>query len=210
MTLAADPAESRSRRRERATAETRATILAAARSCLLADGYASLSTRRVADAAGVPLSQIHYHFGSRQALILAVLAAENERLLARQRVMYEASAPLSSRWETACDYLDEDLASGYVRVLMEMVAAGWSDHAIAAAVRDLLGAWFRLLTEVVERHAAAGGSLGPFSPREAAMLMGLPFLGAEAAILLGLDEAAFPSRAALRRVGAVIRAAEAS
>ena len=30
-----------------------------------ADGYANLSTRRVADSAGVPLSQIHYHFGSK-------------------------------------------------------------------------------------------------------------------------------------------------
>ena len=29
----------------------------------------------------MPLSQIHYYFGSKQQLILAVLAAENERLL---------------------------------------------------------------------------------------------------------------------------------
>ena len=53
-------------------------ILAAARDCLLADGYANLSTRRVAEAADVPLSQIHYHFGSKQQLILAVLEAEND------------------------------------------------------------------------------------------------------------------------------------
>ena len=45
--------------------------------CLLADGYANLSTRAVAEAAEVPLSQIHYHFGSKQQLILAVLEAEN-------------------------------------------------------------------------------------------------------------------------------------
>ena len=70
---------------DQATADTRASILAAARACLLAEGYANLSTRRVAEAAGVPLSQIHYHFGSKQQLILAVLEAENERLLERQR-----------------------------------------------------------------------------------------------------------------------------
>ena len=52
---------------------------------LLAVGYANLSTRAVAEAAEVPLSQIHYHFGSKQQLILAVLEAENERLLDRQR-----------------------------------------------------------------------------------------------------------------------------
>jgi AcrR family transcriptional regulator len=75
----------RAERREEATADTRSAIVAAARGRLLADGYANLSTRRVADAAGVPLSQIHYHFGSKRQLILAVLAAENERLLERQR-----------------------------------------------------------------------------------------------------------------------------
>ena len=43
--------------------------------------------------------------------------------------------PLWQRWERACDYLDEDLASGYVRILQEMMAAGWSNPEIAAAVR---------------------------------------------------------------------------
>ena len=67
--------ETRAERRDRATADTRASILAAARDALLAVGYANLSTRAVADAAEVPLSQIHYHFGSKQQLILAVLEA---------------------------------------------------------------------------------------------------------------------------------------
>src|SRR4029079_780913 len=91
--MAADPRPgSRAERRDRASADTRARILEAARECLLADGYASLSTRRVADAADVPLSQIHYYFGSKQELILAVLREENDRLLSRQAPMYGASA----------------------------------------------------------------------------------------------------------------------
>ncbi len=64
--------------------DTRTQLLAAGKSALLESGYAELSTRRIADAAGVPLSQIHYHFGSRQNLVLAVLADENARLLERQ------------------------------------------------------------------------------------------------------------------------------
>ncbi len=59
-------------------AETRSQLLDAGKRALLASGYAGLSTRRVAEAAGVPLSQIHYHFGSRQNLVLALLAEENE------------------------------------------------------------------------------------------------------------------------------------
>lgn len=183
-------------------------ILAAARSCLLEDGYARLSTRRVAEAAGVPLSQIHYHFGSRQQLVLRLLEAENDRLLERQARMYASPEALSAHWEQAVEFLELDLASGYVRVLQELVAAGWSDGALAASVRGLIGAWFRLLTDVARRTAERHGPLGPFTPEEAGVLMGLPFVGVEPMLLLGFDELELPARSALRKVGDVIRAFE--
>ena len=41
---------------------------------------------------------------------------------------------------------------------------------------------------MAQRAAERFGSLGPFSPREVAALAALPFLGAEAIILLSLDE----------------------
>ena len=197
--------ETRAQRRDRATADTRLAILAAARQQLLDGGYASLSTRAVADSAGVPLSQIHYHFGSKGHLILAILGAETDRLLDRQRSMFAGPEPLWVRWEQACDYLDEDLRSGYVRVLHELIAAGWSDPELAAAVRLQLGAWHLLLTDVARREATARGGLGPFTPEEVAALMGLPFLGAEVSILLGVTEEQQPTRSALRKVGLVLR-----
>src|SRR4051794_7826824 len=95
--------------------ETREKLVDAARVCLLADGHANLSTRRVAERAGVPLSQIHYHFGGRQGLVLALLARQNEQLLERQQSMYGADTPLWRRYEQACTYLEDDLHSGYVR-----------------------------------------------------------------------------------------------
>jgi AcrR family transcriptional regulator len=195
----------RAERRDQATGETRAGILAAARATLLAEGYANLSTRRVAESARVPLSQIHYHFGSKQQLILAVLEAENARLLERQRALFGGPEPLWQQWERACDYFDEDLRSGYVRILQEMTAAGWSDTEVAAAVRGIQRAWFALLAEVAEREGHRLGGLGPFTPAEIGALMGLPFLGAESAILLGFSEDVFPARSALRKVGVVIR-----
>lgn len=198
----------RADRRSLATADTRARIVAAARESLLADGYAALSTRRVAELAEVPLSQIHYHYGGKRGLILAVLEAENERLLARQRAMFGGPEPLWQQWDRACDYLEADLASGYVRILHEMIAAGWSDEAVAERVRAYLGGWFALLTEVAAREADRVGGLGAFTPAEVAALMALPFLGAEAAILVGIDESVVPTRAALRRVATVLRTLE--
>ena len=202
------PIGTRAERRERATADTRARILEAARDCLLAEGFANLSTRRVAEAAEVPLSQIHYHFGSKQALILALLEAENDRLLARQRAMFGGPEPLWQQWDRACDYLDEDIESGYVRILQEMIAAGWSDKEVAAAVREYMAGWFRLLTEVAEREGHRLGGLGPFTAAEIGTLMGIPFMGGESMILVGFSDERLPVRSALRRIGDVIRRLE--
>lgn len=199
------PPATRMARRAVATAETRASILRAARATLLAQGYAALSTRGVADLAGVPLSQIHYHFGSKQGLILALLAAENEQLLVRQRALFARPEPLWVRWDRACDFLEADLSSGYVRLLQEMIAAGWSDAVVAAAVRRMLGEWFRVLADAAQQEADRGADFGPFTPTEVAALMGTPFLGAEQLILLGIDGSELPVRSALRKVGGMLR-----
>jgi AcrR family transcriptional regulator len=195
----------RAERRDQATADTRSTILAAARGRLLAEGYANLSTRAVAEAAGVPLSQIHYHFRSKRQLILAVLDAENARLLDRQRDMFDTPQPLWVRWERACDFLDQDVASGYVRILQEMIAAGWSDAEVAAAVRGMLGGWYSLLADVASREIERGADFGEFTAAEVSALMGTPFLGAEELILLGMTEQELPIRSALRKIGRLLR-----
>lgn len=188
--------------------KTRESILTAAKEALLEAGYARLSTRRIADAAGVPLSQIHYHFGSKSNLVLEVLEEENRRLLQRQEMMYGQEMPLWKRWEQACDFLEDDLESGYVRVLQEMTAAGWSDDEVAAAVREDLQRWFALLEDVAGEAAARMGGLGPFTPAEISVLAGAPFLGIEALMLLGFTENQLPMRSALRKTALLIRRIE--
>ena len=190
------------------TTSTAQQILTAARQALLDTGFATLSTRKVAEAAGVPLSQIHYHFGSKEQMILAMLAAENDSLVRRQAEMFTLEVPLSVRWDLACDYLDDDLESGYVRVLQEMMAAGWSSPDVRAAVGDVLGGWFQVLTDVVDAAGAAGTDLGPFDSRELVALVAAAFLGAESMVLLGLDGDRLPLRSALRRVGDILRITE--
>jgi len=188
--------------------ETHRLILEAAQACLCQDGYARFSTRRVAEQAGVPLSQIHYHFGSKQGLVLAVLEDQNQRLLQRQARTFSEPMPLSRRWGFACDYLDEDLSSGYVRVLQEMIAAGWSEPQIAAAVRNNLQGWYDLLTKLAEEAGNRFGGLGPFTPAQVACLVGHAFIGGEALVLLGLESPRVPTRQALRTFGDLIRQLE--
>lgn len=183
-------------------------ILEAARERLLADGFGRLSTRGVAEAAGVPLSQLHYYFGSKQQLILDLLEAENTGRLARQAAMYGEDRPLWQRYEQACDFLEDDLESGYVRVLQEMIATGWSDPAIGARVRQLLQGWLDLVTGIAREAERSLGPIGPFTPEEIGALIGQAFMGGEAMLLLGFDRTQWPVRAALRRVGVAIRRLE--
>src|SRR5215813_6959562 len=123
-------------------AETSTALLEAAKKVLRQHGYSGLSTRDVAAAAGVPLSQIHYHFGSKQGMMLALFGYLNAQLLERQSAMFgDATLKLSERWDRACEYLDDDIASGYVRVLQELIAASWADAEVAKVIRAGLLIW---------------------------------------------------------------------
>lgn len=189
--------------------ETSTTLLEAAKKVLRQNGHSGLSTRDVAAAAGVPLSQIHYHFGSKQGLMLALFDYLNAQLLDRQNAMFhDTTLALSQRWDRACDFLEEDIASGYVRVLQELIAASWSDPMVAEVVRAGLMGWVDLIAGVARQAERELGGLGPFSPVEVAALIGSAFIGGESLYLLGLEEKGSPVRQSLRRVGDAIRIAE--
>lgn len=190
--------------------ETDISLLEAARKVLYEKGYAALSTRDVAAAAGVPLSQIHYHFGSKQGLVLALFEYLNAQLLGRQGALFgDPSLKLSEQWDRACDYLEHDIDSGYVRVLQEMIAASWADPEVARIVRTGLMGWIDLIIGAARKAAGEVGGLGPFSPEEIGALVANAFIGAESLYLLGVEPAGAPVRRGLRRVGDLLRALEA-
>jgi AcrR family transcriptional regulator len=191
--------------------ETGTIVLEAAKKILRQNGYSKLSTRDVAAAAGVPLSQIHYHFGSKQGMVLALFEYLNSQLLDRQAALFgETTLKLSEQWDQACDYLDDDIASGYVRVLQELIAASWADAPVAKVIRAGITGWFDLITALARRAEREFGGLGPFSAEEVAALIANAFIGAESHYLLGLEKKGVPVRQALRRFGDLIRIAEGS
>ncbi len=184
--------------------QTKAGILEAARKVLHEDGYSGLSPRSVA-AANVPLSQIQYHFGSKDGMMLALFEYMNNRLLERQEAMFaDAGLSFSEKWALACDFLDADIESGYVRVLLELKTAGWSNPEIGKAVRNGLTGWMDLLTEQAEKLIEQHRLDQFFSARELAALVSSVFVGAESSILLGLEKQGIPYRQALRRYGDLI------
>jgi AcrR family transcriptional regulator len=187
---------------------TRDRIVEAAREVLVEHGHAGTSTRAVADRAGVRLSLVHYHFGGKQGLLVELLDRENEQLLARQRELYAAPGPLAEKWRIACDLLDEDVASGYVRVLWELWSAGLSDPELAAGWRSAMSGWRDLITSVFEAWSEELDIELPLRPRALAALVANLFQGIEIELLAGVDEVDAPHREVLDAIGALIAQAE--
>jgi AcrR family transcriptional regulator len=188
---------------------TRRRIVDAARDVLLERGHAAASTRAVADEAGVRLSLVHYHFGGKQGLLLEVLQRENELLLTRQQKLYAAPGPLADKWRTACDFLDEDVQSGYVRVLWELWAAGLADEELAAGWRAVMRGWRSLLESVFAAWAKETGVELPLSARAVATLVSNLFEGIEIELLAGVPPQDAPHHEVLDAIGVLIERAEA-
>jgi len=74
-------------RRNGRTTPTPARLLDAAERLFAESGLEGISLRRVAGAAGVNSAAVHYHFGSREALVQAVLARRVEALQSRRRAL---------------------------------------------------------------------------------------------------------------------------
>jgi len=184
-------------------------LLEAAKRVLLEHGYAGLSTRAVAAEAGTQMSQIRYHFGSKEGMVLSLFEYMNAALIERQAATFgRRDLSVSQKWDRSCDYLEDDLASGYVRVMQELTAVGWSNPAVGDAVRRAIAKWQAPLLELTSEIESQLGSLGPFRAHEIALLVGAAFMGAESLILLGFDDTQHPMRAALRRVGNLIALTE--
>jgi AcrR family transcriptional regulator len=183
---------------------TRERVLTAARDVLLERGFAQTSTRAVAERADVRLSLVHYHFGSKQRLLVEVLERENEQLLERQRELYATPGSLARKWRIACEFLDEDLRSGYVRVLWELWAAGLADETLAARWRSAMAGWRTLLELVATEWVATVDVQPPLSPRALATLVTNVFQGIEIELLAGVAEEEAPHREVLDALGGVI------
>jgi AcrR family transcriptional regulator len=192
----------------RASQGTRERILQAAREVLRESGFAGATTRAVAERAGVQLSLVHYHFGGKAGLFSAVHEHESANLLERMHTLYAGPEPLSEKWRMACAYLDEDLESGYVRILWELWAAGLADEELATRWREAMRGWRDMLTSVVEEWSRELGVDLPASPAIVATLVATMFHGLEVELLAGVQEAEAPHRAALKAIGDLIERIE--
>ena len=127
----------------RSEAENR--FMDAAERLLVEVGHAGVTTRRLAEEAGLNHGLVHYYFGSMENLLARVLERFTDRMILRQRALYAEDAPFIEKWRTAMRYLDDDRE--YQRVWFELQALAWSRPDLRERVAQVNAEWREVLTE---------------------------------------------------------------
>lgn len=86
--------------------KTRTALLDAAEALLVEDGYASVTSRRVADRAGLNAALVYYYFGTMDGLFVELFRRGAERGLERQAAALQSPQPLWALWDLLHDQLN--------------------------------------------------------------------------------------------------------
>jgi len=87
------------RRMGPATSETRMAMLDATERVLRMEGYAAVSSRRIAEEAGLKQQLVYYYFHTMDELLLATFRRRTERALVRLKATLDSEHPLRALWE---------------------------------------------------------------------------------------------------------------
>jgi len=132
-----------------ARSATEEALLDAAERVLVDAGYAGVTTRRLAEEAGVNHGLVHYYFGSVENLLVRMLERFTERLITRQREMYAADMPFLEKWRTAMRYLMDDDVT-YEKIWLELQALAWNTPELQERVAHVNDEWRAVLTEALD------------------------------------------------------------
>lgn len=125
------------RRQKRAASET--LILDTAEKLMLEEGYAAVSSRRLAKEAGLKAPLVHYYFPTTDDLFLAVYRRAVKKELDKQWAKLDSPQSLRNLWDTYCN-------QEQTRLAMEFIAL--ANH--RKTIRDEIAA----LTEQTRRRRA--------------------------------------------------------
>ena len=138
--------------------KTRGALLDAAERLMLEEGYAAVTSRRVAAGAGLKPQLVHYYFRTMDDLFLALYRRGAEQGLERQTRALASDQPLWSLWDLSRD------PRGTV-LTMEFVALANHRREIraefAASAERYRTEQVRGLAVVLERYGIGAGQLPP-------------------------------------------------
>lgn len=126
------------------------------------EGFAGTSARVIAARGGFNQALIFYHFGSVDRLLLAALDRTSAARLARYREAVAGRRP-AEIFEVAADLYREDLASGHITMLSELIAGSLSRPHLRPEILRRMEPWLDLAEETI-RGLLAGLGLEALLP----------------------------------------------
>jgi AcrR family transcriptional regulator len=145
-------------------------LLDATEEIMLHEGYAAVSSRRVAASVGINAPLLHYYFPTIDALFVAVVKRRAEQYVERMAAALASPEPLRAWWELASDPRGAGL-------FVEAIAAANHRPALRTEVgkvaRKLRRMQLRTLTSTLEEYGLDPDQFPP--PLIAAAIQGLAF-----------------------------------
>lgn len=119
-------------------AATRRALIDATADCLVEEGYAGLTTRRVAERAGVAQSTLMHHFETREALLVEAVSALALGLAEDALDQIDLAALHQPKHrEAVLDQAWREFTSPQALAAAQLWIAAWSEPELAATLRDL-------------------------------------------------------------------------
>ena len=127
---------------------THTALLDAAQELMIEEGYAAVTTRRVAAKAGVNKALVYYYFGTMDELFLALFRRGAERSLEREADALAGPQPLWTLWERAYDRTNSSLTTELIALANHRKALHAEIAAYSLKFREIqLGRIERALAE---------------------------------------------------------------
>jgi AcrR family transcriptional regulator len=138
------------RRSSTTDSSTRTALLDAAEALMLEEGYAAVSSRRVAERAGATAALVYYYFDTMDGLFVELFRRGAERGLERQVAALDSPQPLWALWETLHDHINN------VRT-MEFFALANHRKAIRSEIVNYSAEYRRMQLDILAPVLAAYG-----------------------------------------------------
>jgi AcrR family transcriptional regulator len=124
-------------------------MLDAAERLLYEVGYAGVTTRAVAEEAGVNHGLVHYYFGSMEELLTQTLERFVDQLAEALEALYEdPNLTFAEKWRLGSQFWVQEPTSRFPKILLELLAMGWNMPVLKTRLTEV-HARFRL---IFERH----------------------------------------------------------
>ena len=142
----------------------KSALLDAAQRLMLSDGYAAVTSRRVAAEAGVNAGLVYYYFGPMERLLVEVFRRSATKMLERQAEALASEQPLWSLWDLIRDQTNTALN-------LEFLALGNHREMLRTELKDFSVRFRRLQFEGLAKVLEAHGVDTVLWPPEAVMLL---------------------------------------